>query len=200
MKEEHIDDYFEKNQFYRNLVSVFNEDSLEDNQLYNSILSVCNEELRQQRANSISKHLEKLAIQGYHTGAMAPFGYSVVSVDDDSFGHIILRKKLILHPNESKTVKTLFKLASKLITQGKFSYTAIARILNEKGINRRKSKWNYKNVKTTLTNTRYAGVTVYGSERSVLNSYKKPIEIDCLAIVSKSLFDKVNHFITELRT
>jgi hypothetical protein len=199
MKKENIDDYMENNQFYRSLVSVFSEDSRDDNQLYNSILRVCNEELRQQEANLISKHLEKLAIQGFHIGAIAPFGYSVVSVDYDSFGHIILRKKLILHPNESKTVKTLFELASKLITQGKFSYTAIARMLNEKGLHRRKTKWSPKNVKSTLINPRYHGVTIYGVKRTKLNSHKKPIEIDCLAIVSKLIFDKVNRFITELR-
>lgn len=190
----------ENNQLHQNLESVFNDNSPENNKLYDYILSICNERLRQQGANLISKHLEKLALQGYHTGAIAPFGYSVIPVYDDSLGHTIIRKKLIAHPAESITVKTLFKIASKLITQGKFSYTIIAQMLNEKGLHRRKSIWNYKNVKSTLTNTRYCGVTVYGVNRSEFNAYKKTLEIDCLAIISKPIFEKVNQFITELRT
>lgn len=199
MKIENIDDSLENNQLHENLESVFNDNSLDDNQVFQKLVSVCNEAIRKDSANSISRNIEKLAIQGFHTGAKAAFGYTVVKVDDDSYGHIIIRKKLIRHPNEYKTVKTLFELASKLITQGKFSYTAIARMLNEKGLHRRKTKWSPKNVKSTLINPRYCGVTTYGVKRTKLNSHKKPIEIDCLAIVSKPIFDKVNRFITELR-
>jgi hypothetical protein len=175
----------------------YNDEDIETNQFFQAILKMANEQLKRRCSLSISNSLEKSAVDGYHVGSIAPFGYSVISVDDDRYGHIIIRKKLIRHSYESNAVKTLFKLANKLIIQGKFSYTAIARILNEKGLNRRKSMWNYKNVKTTLTNTRYAGVAIYGSERTLLNSHKKPIKIECLPIVAKSLFNKVNSFISE---
>ncbi len=176
-----------------------NDDYMTSKQLFRGLMSAVEDASRKRIANSISRKLESLAILGYHTGSIVPFGYRMVKVDTDNFGNIVIRNKLIVSPNESLIVKTLFKLANELIDQDKFSYTAIALILNDKGLHRRKSIWTPTNVKSTLINTRYYGVTIYGAKRTKLNSHKKPIEIDCLAIVSKRLFEKVNHFITELR-
>jgi len=173
---------------------------MNDEQLTKCILGLLSEINQKRTALSISKKLDELAIGGYHTGSKTPFGYRSVKVGTDNFGDTVIRNKLILDQRESLIVKTLFELANNLIEQGNFGYNTIARILNEKALHRRKAKWSPKNVKSTLINHRYCGVTIYGVKRTKLNSNKKPVEIDCLAIVSKPLFDKVNHFITELRT
>jgi len=173
---------------------------MNDEQLTKCILGLLIEINQKKTALSISKKLDELAIGGYHTGSKTPFGYRSVKMGTDNFGDTVIRNKLRLDQRESLIVKTLFKLANELIDQDKFSYTAIALILNDKGLHRRKSIWTPTNVKSTLINTRYYGVTIYGAKRTKLNSHKKPIEIECLPIVAKSLFDKVNRFISENRT
>jgi len=173
---------------------------MDDEQLVKGFNIAFNQIMQERCSLSISKKLDELAILGYHTGSIVPFGYRVVKVDTDNFGNIVIRNKQIVDPSESLIVKTLFKLANELIDQDKFSYTAIALILNDKGLHRRKSIWSPTNVKSTLINTRYYGVTIYGAKRTKLNSHKEPIEIECLPIVSKLLFDKVNSFISENRT
>ena len=70
-------------------------------------------------------------------------------------------------------------------------------MINEKGLHRRNSIWSPKNVKSTLLDSRYYGVKIYGAKRSEVNSHKQPIQIKCQAIVTKETFYKVERFITK---
>ncbi|OUS04084.1 hypothetical protein A9Q81_06190 [Gammaproteobacteria bacterium 42_54_T18] len=165
-----------------------------------AIMAAIEDVSRKNSALMISDRLENLAIEGYHSGSIAPFGYRSVKVETENFGHIVMRNKLMTHTGESAVVKTLFELANELIIQDEFSYTALAHMINEKELHRRNSIWSPKNVKSTLIDTRYYGVRIYGSKRSEVNAHKNPLEIKCPAIVTKHTFDKVNRFITKLKT
>ena len=182
MKDESNDDYINSDESCQNLMAAIEGLS------------------RRNSALIISDRLENLAIEGYHPGSIAPFGYRSVKVETDNFGHVVMRNKLIIHTGESAVVKTLFELANELINQGEFSYTALAHMINEKGLHRRNSIWSPTNVKRTLIDTRYYGMKVYGAKRSEVNDHKKPLEIKCLGIVTKHIFDKINSYITEHKT
>lgn len=177
-----------------------NDDYIKSDKFCQAIMAAIEEYSRKNSALIISDRLENMAIQGYHTGSIAPFGYRSVKVETENFGHIVIRNKLMTHTGESAVVKTLFELAIELINQDEFSYTALAHMINEKGVHRRNSIWSPKNVKSTLIDTQYYGVKIYGSKRSEVNSHKNPLKIKCLGIVTKDTFDKVNSYITEHTT
>ena len=177
-----------------------NDDYIKSDRLHQCIMGAIADMSRRRSASMISKRLENLAVEGYHTGSTAPFGYRSVKVETENFGHIVIRNKLMTHTGESAVVKTLFELANELINKDEFSYTALAHMINEKGLHRRNSIWSPINVKRTLIDTRYYGMKVYGAKRSEVNDHKKPLEIKCLGIVTKHIFDKINSYITEHKT
>ena len=174
-----------------------NDDDINSDEFCQNLMAAIDGLSRRSSALRISDRLENLAIEGYHPGSIAPFGYRSVKVATDNFGHVVMRNNLIIHTGESAVVKTLFELANELINQGEFSYTALAHMINEKGLHRRNSIWSPKNVKSTLLDTRYYGVKIYGAKRSEVNSHKQPIQIKCQAIVTKETFYKVERFITK---
>ena len=173
---------------------------LENNFTLENFINSSNEYLRKRCSIKTSKNLEKIELQGFHTGSIAPFGYRSVKVDAESFSRTIIRRKLIIHTDESAIVKKLFNLAKKLINQDKFSYTSLALILNEMDLNRRRSTWTSKNVKSTLRDPRYYGVKIYGAKRSEINTHKEPLKIKCPAIVTQKTFDIVDRYITRKKT
>ena len=78
---------------------------LENNFTLENFINSSNEYLRKRCSIETSKNLEIIALQGFHTGSIAPFGYRSVKVDVESFGRTIIRKKLIIHTDESAIVK-----------------------------------------------------------------------------------------------
>jgi len=172
------------------------EDNLKSDSFVSAFKDILAEHFRNHRSLLTSKNLEEVAIKGYHTGSIAPFGYQAVEVDVESFGRTIIRKQLVIHTDESAVVKILFDLAMKLINQDKFSYASLARLLNEMDLHRRRSTWTTKNVKSTLRNPLYFGVKLYGAKRSEKNAHKKPLKVKCPAIVTEDTFDFINRYIT----
>ena len=52
-----------------------NDEDLETNQFVQAILIMANEQLKKRCSSTISNSLEKSAVDGYHVGSIAPFGY-----------------------------------------------------------------------------------------------------------------------------
>ncbi|OUS04095.1 hypothetical protein A9Q81_06250 [Gammaproteobacteria bacterium 42_54_T18] len=174
-----------------------NDDTIEESQFIQGIKKMVNEQLREKCSLLISKSLEKVAIDGYHAGSIAPFGYQSVKVDAYCFGRTITRMKLKIHNGEFSIVNILFCEAIKLINEDNLSYAGLARKLNEMNLLRRGSKWTGQNVKNTLIDPSYCGEKIYGNNRSKINAHKQPIKIKCPAIVTKDIFNKVYRYIAK---
>lgn len=157
------------------------------NSIVNVILQMtmefANIESQQMKERAHSGRLNKARKGEYMGGIMVPYGYSRVE------------KKLVIEENEAIHIRTMFQLAS----EGR-GCNFIARHLNNSKIPTKRAimadgkrvkvrnmimkpeniKWHYNNVRYILRNSLYMGV------RETMG-----VTVECPAIVSKELFDKV---------
>ena len=175
------------------------------------INGLVNEWYLEDMSESIKAALDSRRKNGYHIGSFALYGYKK---DPDVKGHLIIDEEA------ASVVREVFTLFS----QG-YGKTAIARILNERGIpnpteykrmqglryqhppSKNSTLWKYFAISNMLTNEIYIGNMVQGKHESV--SYKSTtnrprpknqwyvVEGTHEPIIDRQLWDKVQHMIEE---
>lgn len=162
---------------------------------FNSALSqifskVINESINRQRSKRIKAKQSELARDGYFPCGYIPFGYSLENSKRKS-SHI-LRKKLVIHKEESKVVKKIFELASLKIPLNKNKALKISTELNENNIHCRGKRWTANKIINLLSNSTYLGEYVWGKKRDYNCKDNPPIKINVPAIITQNLFMQVN--------
>lgn len=135
----------------------------------------------------VMKGMKETALQCKHTGGCPPLGYDV---GED--------RRLVLNQHEAEAVKAIFEM----FAQG-YGYSAITNYLNEHGYTTKRGHIFTKNsLYEILSNEKYTGVFVFNKAASRSDSrrnnhaYKTSdkiirVEGGCPAIISKTLFEKV---------
>ena len=135
----------------------------------------------------VMKGMKETALQCKHTGGCPPLGYDV---GED--------RKLVINQHEAEAVKAIFEM----FAEG-YGYSAIADYLNEHGYTTKRGHIFAKNsLYEILKNEKYTGVFVFNRAAAKSDSkrnnhaYKTNDNIirvpgGCPAIISKSLFEKV---------
>lgn len=135
----------------------------------------------------VMKGMKETALQCKHTGGCPPLGYDV---GED--------RRLVINQHEAEAVKAIFEM----FAEG-YGYSAIADYLNEHGYTTKRGRIFGKNsLYEILKNEKYTGVFVFNRAAAKSDSkrnnhaYKTNDNIirvpgGCPAIISKSLFEKV---------
>lgn len=135
----------------------------------------------------VMKGMNETALQCKHTGGCPPLGYDL----DEN-------RRLVINPHEAEAVKIIFQM----FADG-HGYTEIINCLNEQGYKTKRGRIFGKNsLYEILNNEKYTGVFVFNKAAAKIDNkrnnhaYKTSdkvirIEDGCPAIVSKTLFEKV---------
>lgn len=133
-----------------------------------------------------------VAKAGYFPGGYIPFGYKTIS-EKINTSHIE-RKKLVIHPEESKVVEKIFNMASSSTPFNANGALKISKHLNENNIYCREKPWTRNKVINVLSNTIYIGKYNWGNRRSKDGENKAPIRIGVPSFISKEVFKKINSY------
>ena len=142
-----------------------------------NIIAAVNHNHNQQLAVSIKSNLEKRILDGKApAGRLQAYGY-----DKDEKGY------LVIHPEESKVITTMFDLAN---TDN--SVVKIAAYLNKLGHKTKVGKnWTGRYVYNTLTKSMYKGVLLHGDNGKKPGHTFSRKPYPCPAIVDAVLYDNV---------
>jgi DNA invertase Pin-like site-specific DNA recombinase len=157
-----------------------------------------NESINRQRSKHIKAKQTELARDGYFPCGYIPFGYSLENSKRKS-SHI-LRKKLVIHKEESQVVKKIFELASLKIPLNKNKALKISTELNENNIHCRGKRWTANKIINFLSNSTYLGEYVWGKNRDYNCKDNPPIKINVPAIITQDLFMQVNKVLAKTKT
>lgn len=131
----------------------------------------------------VMKGMKETALQCKHTGGCPPLGYDV---GED--------RKLVVNQHEAEAVKAIFEMFA-----SGYGYSAIADYLNAHGYMTKRGHVFAKNsLFEILRNEKYTGMFVFNKAASRRNDHGSKtnesiirVEGGCPAIISKSLFEKV---------
>jgi len=138
----------------------------------------------------IRKAKSKIAIKGYFPGGPPPFGYTAVSMKIKNSDKV--RKKLVIHKEESEIVKKVFELA---YLRGPFNKNEALKIsteLNESNIHCRGKLWTANKISNLLNNSTYYGEYIWGKKRDSNCKDNPPIRINVPVIITKNIFMQAN--------
>lgn len=156
------------------------------------ILGLVAELEREMTAERVAEDMKGRARRGKWNGGVVPYGFT----------YQIDSKNLIVRPEESEIVKTMYQF---YLTHK--SFRNVVHLLNSEGIKTREGKpWSSTSIRRILQNPIYYGALTYNKRRSAGKTSKpRPIEEHLLIegifdhIVSKDRFLEVQRIITEQR-
>jgi DNA invertase Pin-like site-specific DNA recombinase len=141
-------------------------------------------EFSRELSEKVLRGSRHIAEKGFRLGGEAGFGFRRMMVSQDGKPLQLLnqgeykfnknyRVRLVLGPSEEvKTIKDIFKMAA----SNRADCASIARSLNHRGIPYlRGRRWDYYDVRRLLTNSKYAGQSVYGRTSQRLKSPKQDV-------------------------
>lgn len=160
--------------------------------LIEGILEVISEFYNMNLSAEVKKGMRTNAKRGYHNGGIAPYGYRLTKVSQDSGG-----LKTILVPGPDEEVSIVKRIFHMYVYEG-CGYKKIASTLNEENIPSAKgNKWSYSSIHAILHNEAYIGNRVWNQYDYSKGKKKKPesewirCENSHTALVSKEVFDLV---------
>ena len=133
--------------------------------------------------------LNRVAEQGYATGALPPFGY--ITVNAPNFDQGKKRKVYVKDLERSKIAEKIFSMALKGLSGCSYGLKKIATYLNNKNILKNGSRWTPTSIHSILKNTAYYGERQYGINRIRKDLNSTIIIIPMPKIITKDTFDAI---------
>lgn len=135
-----------------------------DGELYESLLAVFAENESRRIGERTLRGMQENARQGFHNGALAPYGYSVQKTPDDRGN---FKSKLVVNPKEAEVVKSIFEM---YVLEGMGALEIAKRLHATKQLYRGK-KWDKHLILRMLENPIYIGQAIYNRFRRKKNKH-----------------------------
>lgn len=155
---------------------------------FKSFDSVFNDCYKRRKSKESAMKLNDIAKQGFFTGGIAPYGYQSVTVVTQQFGYDKERKVLVLHPENAKIVKKIFKLYLSKESEDPLDTHEIALYLNSNNLLKNGKIWTKCSVCKILKSTLYTGKREYGRNRKRNDLNKEVVLIAIPPVISEKDF------------